>query len=106
MENKKLGILLSTPPSDPSVQTVARLCSEALKEHVDTYLYLIDEGVKNVRDPRYTKLVDEGAKVFVCAYGCQQHEVPTDGLDERISLCGLVVLANIMKGCHRFVSFN
>jgi sulfur relay (sulfurtransferase) complex TusBCD TusD component (DsrE family) len=106
MENKKLGILLSTPPSNPSVETVARLCSEALTQHVDIYLYLIDEGVKNVRDPRYTKLVGEGAKVFVCAYGCQQHQVSTDGLDQRISLCGLVVLANIMKGCHRFVSFN
>ena len=106
MENKKLGILLSTPPPHPSVQTVARLCSEALKHDMDTYLYLIDEGVKNVRDPRYTKLVAEGAKVFVCAYGCQQHQVSTDGLDQRISLCGLVVLANIVKGCHRFLSFN
>jgi sulfur relay (sulfurtransferase) complex TusBCD TusD component (DsrE family) len=106
MENKKLGILLSTPPSHPSVHTVAQLCDEALRQHVDTYLYLIDEGVKNVRDPAYMKLVGDGAKVFVCAYGCQQHHVPTEGLDQRISLCGLVVLANIIKGCDRFLSFN
>jgi hypothetical protein len=44
--------------------------------------------------------------MFVCAYGCRQHRVPTEGLDTRVSLCGLVVLANLMKGCDRFISFT
>jgi hypothetical protein len=39
---------------------------------------VIDEGVKNLRDPRYTELVGRGIKLFVCAYGCQQHGVSTD----------------------------
>lgn len=106
MENKKLGILLSTGPSHPSAQTVAKLCTEALKQRLDVYLYLIDEGVKNIHDPLYAQLVGDGTKMFVCAYGCQQHQVPTEGLDTRVSLCGLVVLANLIKGCDRFVSFN
>lgn len=106
MEHKKLGILLSTGPTHPSSRTVAQLCSEALKQQVDVYLYLIDEGVKNIHEPPYTQLVGEGTKLFVCAYGCQQHRVPTEGLDSRVSLCGLVVLANLIKGCDRFVSFN
>ena len=106
MESKKLGVLLSTGPSHPSAQTVAKLCAEALQQQLDVYLYLIDEGVKNVRDPQYSRLVEDGAKIFVCAYGCQQHQVPTDGLDAKLSLCGLVVLANLIKGCDRFVAFN
>ena len=106
MEHKKLGILLSTGPSHPSAQTVVKLCGVALNQHHDVYLYLIDEGVKNIHDPLFTQLVGNGTKMFVCAYGCQQHEVSTDGLDPRVSLCGLVVLANMIKGCDRFVSFN
>ncbi len=106
MASTKFGILLSTPPSHPSVQTVANLCREALAQGVDMYLYFIDEGVKNLRDPRYTELVDRGLKLFVCAYGCQQHGVPTDGIDNRVSLCGLVVLSNIVNGCDRFLAFT
>jgi hypothetical protein len=44
--------------------------------------------------------------MFVCAYGCRQHRVPTEEFDTRVSLCGLVVLANLMKGCDRFISFT
>jgi hypothetical protein len=106
MRLKKVGILLSTPPAHPSVNTVAGLCHEGLSEGLDLYLYFIDEGVKNLRDPRYVDLLDRGLKLFVCAYGCQQHAVPTDGIDTRVSLCGLVVLSNIVNGCDRFLAFT
>ncbi len=106
MSVKKVGILLSTPPSHPSVETVARLSSEAMTQGQDVYLYCIDEGVKNLRDPRYAELVGRGMKLFVCAYGCQQYGVSTDQLDSRISLCGLVVLSNIVNGCDRFLAFT
>ena len=106
MISKKLGILLSTPPSHPSVETVLQLSSEALTQGIDLYLYFIDEGVKNLRDSRYSGLVGRGMKLFVCAYGCQQQGVSTDDLDSRISLCGLVVLSNIVNGCDRFLAFT
>lgn len=106
MASKKFGILLSTPPSHPSVETVTQLTSEALTQGIDMYVYFIDEGVKNLRDPRYHELVGRGMKLFVCAYGCQQHGVSTDHLDQRISLCGLVVLSNIVNGCDRFLAFT
>ncbi|MGH7230759.1 MAG: DsrE family protein [Nitrospiraceae bacterium] len=106
MPKKKLGVLLSTPPSHPNVTTVARLCEEGLRSNVDVYLYLIDEGVQNLRDTRLLGLSDAGAKLFVCAYGCQQHSVPTHDLHAGVQLCGLVVLSNMMNGCDRFVAFN
>lgn len=105
-DKKRLGVLLSTPPSHPHVHTAVRLCQEALASDVDVYLYLIDEGVKNIKDPSLLSLSESGAKFFVCAYGCQRHGVSTDGLGSRATLCGLVVLSNIVNGCDRFVSFN
>jgi sulfur relay (sulfurtransferase) complex TusBCD TusD component (DsrE family) len=106
MQKQKLGVLLSTAPSHPNVTTVARLCEEGLRSNVDVYLYLIDEGVRNLHNTRLLGLSQAGAKLFVCAYGCQQHSVPTHDLDPRIQLCGLVVLSNMINGCDRFVAFN
>jgi sulfur relay (sulfurtransferase) complex TusBCD TusD component (DsrE family) len=106
MANRKLGVLLSTPPSHPSVETVIHLTQAALRKGVDVYLYLIDEGVKTVTDRRYLGLVDAGAKMSVCAYGCQQHGVQTVTVDTRVSLSGLVVLSGIIDGCDRYLAFT
>ena len=106
MAKKKLGMLLSTPPSHPHARTAVRLCEEALKADLDVYLYVIDEGVKNLSETPLGELSDKGVKCFVCAYGCQQHQVVTQGLKEGIQLCGLVVLSNIINGCDRFLALN
>jgi len=102
----KLGLLLSTPPSHPSVETVVQLAQAALRRGVEVYLYLIDEGVKTAVDRRYISLIDTGVKMSVCAYGCQQHGVPTTTVDSRISLSGLVVLSGIIDRCDRFLAFT
>jgi sulfur relay (sulfurtransferase) complex TusBCD TusD component (DsrE family) len=106
MSARKLGLLLSTPPSHPSVETVAQLAQAALHRGVDVYLYLIDEGVRTAVDQRYLELIDAGVKMSVCAYGCQQHGLLTTTLDSRISLSGLVVLSGIIDGCDRFLAFT
>ncbi|WP_447968394.1 DsrE family protein [Nitrospira sp. M1] len=106
LQGKKLGILLSTPPENANAHTVTRLSEEALAAGVDVYLYLIDEGVKNLNNPPLVNLASSGAKFFVCAYGCQQHKVPTEGYPKEVTFCGLVVLSNIITGCDRFLAFN
>jgi sulfur relay (sulfurtransferase) complex TusBCD TusD component (DsrE family) len=102
----KLGLLLSTPPSHPSIETVVQLARAALRRGVEVYLYLIDEGVKTVVDQRYLSLIDDGVKMSVCAYGCQQYGVLTTTVDPRVSLSGLVVLSGIIDGCDRFLAFT
>jgi sulfur relay (sulfurtransferase) complex TusBCD TusD component (DsrE family) len=102
----KLGLLLSTPPSHPSVETVVHLAQAALRRGVEVYLYLIDEGVKTVVDQRYLNLIDAGVKMSVCAYGCQHHGILTTTVDSRVSLSGLVVLSGIIDGCDRFLAFT
>lgn len=106
MPARRLGLLLSTPPSHPSVGTVAQLTHAALRQGVEVYLYLVDEGVKTVVNQHYLGLIDAGAKMSVCAYGCQQHGVPTATVDSRVSLSGLVVLSGIIDGCDRFLAFT
>jgi sulfur relay (sulfurtransferase) complex TusBCD TusD component (DsrE family) len=106
MAARKLGLLLSTPPSHPSVETVVQLAQAALRQGVEVYLYLIDEGVKTAVDQRYVDLIDAGVKMSVCAYGCQQHGVLTTTVDSRASLSGLVVLSGIIDSCDRFLAFT
>src|SRR5262245_26430328 len=106
MPARKLGFLLSTAPSDKTIETVVRLAEAAVRQGVDVYLYLIDEGVKSFKDSRFSRLLDGGVKMSVCAYGCQQHGVSTQQVDPRISLSGLVVLSGIVDGCDRFLAFT
>ena len=106
MASRKLGLLLSTPPSHPSVDTVLHLIDAALRQGIEVYLYLIDEGVKSLMDSRYMDVVHAGVKMSVCAYGCQQHGVSTKDANPEISLSGLVVLSGIIDGCDRFLAFT
>jgi sulfur relay (sulfurtransferase) complex TusBCD TusD component (DsrE family) len=103
MEKKKLGILLSTPPENKNLNTVISLAKEALHQEVDTYLYLIDDGVKNIDRPEIEALAKEGVKLFLCAYGAQRRDIP---VSDKAVFCGLVVLSDLVKGCDRFVTFN
>ena len=106
LAKKKLGLLLSTDPDNSNAETVYQLSKTALANKVDTYLYFIDEGVLNLKDPRFAELGKAGLKLFVCAYGCQQHNISTDGYGKEVNFCGLVILSNIIDGCDRFLAFN
>ncbi len=103
---RKLGLLLALPPSDLSATAVHGLAQAAVEAGHEVYLYLIDEGVKNIDSPLYQQLAKSGVKMFACAYGCQQHHVSTSNLDASISLSGLVVLSGIIDACEPFLSFT
>ncbi|HLC41314.1 MAG TPA: DsrE family protein [Methylomirabilota bacterium] len=103
--NRKLGLLLSTPPEHPNLSAVSRLSSVALDRGADVYLYLIDDGVRAMDHPDIQALADRGAKLFVCAYGCQKRKIPLAEPD-KFTYCGLVVLTDLINGCERFLAFN
>jgi sulfur relay (sulfurtransferase) complex TusBCD TusD component (DsrE family) len=104
MKKPSLGLLLSTGPENPNLEAAVGLSEAALTSGKDVYLYLIDEGVLTVEDPRFEPLRKAGLKLFACAYGAQQHGVPRK--DERATYCGLVVLSNIVSSCDRFIALN
>lgn len=103
LQGRKLGILLSTKPEHPNLETCLRLSQEALARGVDVYLYLIDDGVWNIDDERILDLGRRRAKLFVCAYGCQRRRLP---ITEKATYCGLVVLTDLINGCERFIALN
>ncbi len=100
---KKLGILLSTGPEHPNLDTAVGLGTAALSRGADLYLYLIDDGVRALQDARIRSLPDRGAKLFVCAYGCQKRRQP---LSDKATNCGLVVLSDIVNATDRFLALN
>ena len=100
---KKLGLMLSTGPEHHNLETVVGLSEAALDRGAQVYLYLIDDGVAAVDDPRVQTLGERGARLFVCAFGCQKRGLP---LSERATNCGLVVLTDVITGTDRFVALN
>jgi sulfur relay (sulfurtransferase) complex TusBCD TusD component (DsrE family) len=100
---KKLGLMLSTGPGNRNLDTVVGLSEAALDRGAQVYLYLIDDGVAAVDDPRVQALGERGARLFVCAFGCQKRGLP---LSERATNCGLVVLTDVINGTDRFVALN
>jgi hypothetical protein len=102
---KKLGLLLSTGPDHANVETAVGLAEAALDGGAGVYLYLIDEGVRVLDDPRLTALSERGARLFVCAYGCQKRRLPLRD-PERVTYCGLVVLTDLINATDRFIALN
>ena len=102
---KKLGVLLSTGPAHANLAAAVGLSEAALARGTDLYLYLIDDGVRALDDPRVRALAGRGAKLFVCAYGCQKRRIPPKDADT-VTYCGLVVLTDLINGTDRFVALN
>ena len=105
LARKKFGLLLSTGPDHANLETAVGLSQAALDRGAQLYLYLIDDGVRALDDPRIGGLPERGARVFVCAYGCQKRGLPLDDGD-RVTYCGLVVLTDLINGTERFVALN
>ena len=102
MMEKKLGVLLSTPPENKNLATVVSLLNDAVHDGVTGYLYFIDDGVLSIGLPEIDALADSGIHLFACAYGAQRRGVSQN---DKVVFAGLVVLADIIKGCDRFLAF-
>ena len=100
---KKLGLMMSTAPDHSNLDTTVGLAQAALDRGAAVYLYLIDDGVAAVEDPRLQALAARGARLFVCAYGCQKRRLP---LSDKATNCGLVVLTDVINGTDRFIALN
>ena len=105
LARKKLGLMLSTGLDHPNLKTVLGLSEAALARGVSVYLYLIDDGVRALDHPDVRALPGRGAKLFVCAYGCQKRRIPLEHADA-VTYCGLVVLTDVINGTDRFIALN
>jgi sulfur relay (sulfurtransferase) complex TusBCD TusD component (DsrE family) len=102
LEGRKLGVLLTTPPSHPNFRPALALMQAALDAGLRVYLYCVDEGVRAVSTPEVQALQKRGASLFGCAYGAGRRNIP---LDDSAAWSGLTVLADVVGSTDRFVSF-
>jgi hypothetical protein len=102
LAGKKLGVLLSLPPTHPSFRPALGLMNAALDAGVRVYLYCIDEGVRAVGTAEVQGLKDRGVHLFGCAYGAGNRRL---ALDDSAAWSGLTVLADVVGSTDRFVSF-
>ena len=105
LARQKLGLMLSTGPEHANLHTLLGLSEAALSRGDSVYLYLIDDGVRALDHPGVRVLSERGAKLFVCAYGCQKRRIPLKDSDQ-VTYCGLVVLTDLINGTDRFISLN
>jgi len=105
MARNKLGLLLSTGPEHPNIETAVGLAGAALARGSGLSVYLIDEGVRAASEPRIRALPARGAKLFLCAYGCQKRRIPLEDAPG-LTYCGLVVLTDIINATDRFIALN
>ena len=105
LTRRKLGVLISTSPEHANLTTAVQLSLAALERGADVYLYLIDDAVSAMNRPNIQELSRRGAKLFVCAYGCQRRHIPLSDTDT-VMYCGLVVLTDLINGCERFIALN
>ncbi len=106
MQKKTLGILLSTPPTHRNTTITFGLLRVASERGILVSLYLIDDGVHHITSPSISEFRGPLVRLFVCAYGCMQRQIPTSSDDKEITFCGLVILSNIVHGTDRFLALN
>lgn len=100
---RKLGILLTCGPAKPTFRHGIRFANAALERGLDVYLYCLDDAVAGVRDPDLQSLRSRGLKLYACAYGAHQRNLP---VDDSAAYAGLTVVSDLIAGTDRFVSFN
>jgi sulfur relay (sulfurtransferase) complex TusBCD TusD component (DsrE family) len=103
MHGKKLGILLSTPPEAPDLETVVGLSKAALAQGVEVYLYLLDDGVLSIDHQDINALLTQGVKLFCCAYAAQKRNIPRS---DKAVFGGLFVLSTLLNTCDQCIAFN
>jgi len=98
----RLTILLSTAPESGDLEIVKGLIQSGLKKGLSIYLYLVDEGVRCIRDKSLMEMAEKGLKLYVCAYGAQKRGISPSNV---ATFGGLAVLSELIKNCDRFIGF-
>jgi hypothetical protein len=100
---KKLGILISCPPTHRNFQHALGLARAALQRHVQVYLYCIDEAVTGIPTDDLQALKRQGLVLYGCAFSARCRNIP---IDDRAAYSGLTVVSDLIAATDRFLAFN
>ena len=65
-QTQKLGILLTTSPEHANTGSVIRLARAAIEGGIEVKIFLMCDGVLNINDISFLRLLDDGADVCLC----------------------------------------
>jgi hypothetical protein len=100
---KKLGILLSCPPTHPNFKHALGLAAAALHRQVQVYLYCIDDAVTGIATDELQDLKRNGLVLYGCAFSARCRNIP---IDDRAAYSGLTVVSDLIAATDRFLAFN
>lgn len=100
---KKVGIMVSADPRSPEFSAGLSAAERALAPGAQVYLYLIDEAVEGIANPRFAAFKSAGGHLYACAYSLQRRGLNPPGA---ATLSGLTVLSDIISSTDEFQSYN
>lgn len=103
LAGRKLGILISAPPSNRNFQHAVALAERAAAAGLQVFIYLIDDAVAGMPCEGLVELKGRGARLFACAYSLQKRELP---MGEIATPSGLTILNDLIASTDRFVAFT
>ena len=101
-QERSLGLLVSSSPTEPGFRHALELARAALKREITVYWYAVDEGVRAVDTGALRDLVQEGIRLFACAYGAERRRLPHH---PHAVYAGLGVVSDLMSRTDRFLCF-
>lgn len=75
LENKTLGILLATSPENFNKQIVIGITEAAIKLGVKVKIFLMDDGIYNLYDKNFMRLIELGAEISYCDQNAREREI-------------------------------
>lgn len=96
-----LGFLLALSPKDVRYAGALALLERQVRQNLPAYLYCLADGVYAVAEPPIQELRSQGLRLFACAQGALQREIP---LDDRATYGGLGLLTDLILGVDQFRS--
>lgn len=102
LENKTLGIMLATSPENFNKNIVIGITESALKMGIKVKIFLMDDGIYNIYDEKFIKLVEKGADVSLCSLNARERKIKEI---KNIKFGSQFDNAEIVKHCDRYLGF-
>ena len=101
-----LGILLTTSAEHQDVHTVSRLARAAREQGRDVRVFVMCDGVYNLKDPGLRELAARGVQVSVCGQNAEQRHIEPIEDIPNVTWGSQYDFAQITAECDRVIAFN
>ncbi len=101
-ENRTLGILLATGPENFDKNIVTGIAEAALEMGIKVKIFLMDDGIYNLYDEKFIKLIENGADISLCSKNAGERRVKDI---RNVRFGSQFDHAEMVKNCHRYLGF-